>query len=158
MNDYKGDIKIVYKHYVVHPGSATIPALASCAANRQGKFKKMYQLIWDKGFDAGRNLGQENMDKLAKEAGLDMTKYKADMEGYCKTFIRKDQTDLAKVGARGTPAFFINGRFLSGARPVDQFKAIVDEELKKANDRIAKGTKVQDYYEEWVVKKGKKSL
>lgn len=118
----------------------------------------MYDLIWTKGFDAGRNLGRENMDKLAKEAGLDMTKYKADMEGYCKTFIRKDQADLAKVGARGTPAFFINGRFLSGARPVGQFKAIVDQELKKANDRIAKGTKVQDYYNEWVVKKGKKSL
>ena len=118
----------------------------------------MYDLIWEKGYSAGRNLGRENMDKLAKEAGLDLTKYKADMAGYCKTFIRKDQADVARVGARGTPAFFINGRFLSGARPVGQFKAIIDQELKKANAAIAKGTKVEDYYNEFVVKKGKKTL
>ncbi len=118
----------------------------------------MYQLIWDKGFDAGRDLSQKNMDKLAAEAGLNMAKFKTDSEGVCKKIIRQDQADMAKVGTTGTPAFYINGRFLSGARPIDQFKTIIDEELKKANERIAKGTPVNNYYNEWVVKKGKKSL
>jgi len=33
------------------------------------------------------------------------------------------------VGVNGTPAFFINGRMLSGAQPFDKFKEVIDEEL-----------------------------
>lgn len=144
---------------MVHPQQATIPALAACAADRQGKFKEMSKLIWEKGFKAGRNLSQENMDKLAGEVGLDMKKYKADSDGACKDIVRKDQAELAQVGVGGTPAFFINGRFLSGARPIEQFKALIDEELKKANERIGKeGTTAANYYEKWVMEKGEKKL
>ncbi|HUH04378.1 MAG TPA: DsbA family protein [Kofleriaceae bacterium] len=156
--DYNNEIKVVFKNLIVHPGTATIPALASCAANLQGKFEPMYDLIWEKGFNAGRNLSQDNMEKLAGELGLNMSKFKADMEGDCKKIVEQEQSEMRAVGARGTPAFFINGRFLSGAQPIENFKAIIDDELKKANDRIAKGTSVENYYEEWVMKKGKKTL
>ncbi len=144
----------------MHPQAATIPAHAACAAHLQGKFPEMEKLIWEKGFSAGRNLSAENMEKLAKEAGLNMSKFKSDMNGdVCKNTVRKDQAQLAQVGARGTPAFFINGRFLSGAQPIDRFKALVDEELKKANDRIKKGeAKVGDYYEKFVLAKGEKKV
>ena len=145
---------------MVHPQHATIPALAACAADRQGKFHEMMKLIWEKGFKAGRNLSQENMDKLAGEVGLDMKKFKADVEGAaCKDKVRQDQAELAQVGVGGTPAFFINGRFLSGARPIEQFKALIDEELKKANERIGKeGTTAANYYDKWVMEKGEKKL
>ena len=42
-----------------------------------------------------------------------------------------ESPEAEKVGNRGTPGFFINGRPLSGAKPVDAFRAIIDEELKK---------------------------
>jgi len=156
---YPKDLKIVYKHFVVHPQQATIPALAACAADKQGKFHQMYEAIWEKGFNAGRNLSQENMDKLAQEVGLNVQKYKADMDGECKNIIRQDQQQLASVGVGGTPAFFVNGRFLSGARPPEQFKALIDEELKKANERVGKeGTTASNYYQKWVMEKGKKAL
>jgi len=156
---YPKDLKIVYKHFVVHPQQATIPALAACAADKQGKFHQMYEAIWEKGFNAGRNLSQENMDKLAQEVGLNVQKYKADMDGECKNIIRQDQQQLASVGVGGTPAFFVNGRFLSGARPPEQFKALIDEELKKANERVGKeGTTAANYYQKWVMEKGKKTL
>lgn len=159
LKDYEGDIKVVYKNYVVHPQVATTPALAGCAAARQGKFKEMEHLIWEKGFKANRNLGADNMEAIAKEVGLDMNKFKADMNGAeCKKTIQTDQAQLAAVGARGTPAFFINGRFLSGAQPIDRFKALVDEELKKANENIKKGAKVETYYDEFVFKKGEKKI
>lgn len=160
MKDYKGDVKVVYKHYVVHPQIATKPALAACAAHKQGKFAEMEKLLWEKGYKAGRNYSDENIEKIAKEAGLDMKKFKADMNSdACKKYIQKDQAELARVGARGTPAFFINGRFLSGAQPIDRFKAIIDEELKKANERIKKGeATVENYYQKFVLEKGKKSL
>ncbi len=119
----------------------------------------MKDIIFEKGFNAGRNLSQENMDKLAGEVGLNMQKFKADSEGDCKKIIREDQQQMAMVGVGGTPAFFVNGRFLSGARPVEQFKALIDEELKKANERIGKeGTTAGNYYQKWVLEKGKKSL
>lgn len=157
--DYGDDVRIVYKHYVLHPQSGTIPSLAACAAGKQGKFEPMYELIWTKGFKAGRNLGLDNMQKLAQEVGLDMNKFKADMDGPCKQLIAQDQAEVAKVGTSGTPAFYINGRFLSGAQPVASFKALIDEELKKANDRIAKGeATAANYYDEFVLKRGLKEV
>ena len=54
---------------------------------------------------------------------------------------------LAKLGVGATPAFFINGRFLSGAQPAAAFSALIDEEMKKANDAIKKGVKAKDYYD-----------
>ncbi len=149
---------MVFKHYVVHPQTATLPARAACAGHLQGKFSEMEKLIWEKGYNAGRNFSQDNLDSMAKELGLNMDKFKSDMSGECAQVVQKDQRELAQVGARGTPAFFINGRFLSGAQPIDRFKAVIDQELKKANERIEKGTPVEKYYDEWVLKKGLKKL
>jgi protein-disulfide isomerase len=158
--DYGDDVKVVYKNYVVHPQTATTPALASCAAHKQGKYKEMAALIWEKGFNANRNLGADNMEAIAKELGLDMNRFKADMNGdACKKEVQTDQAQLAAVGTRGTPAFYINGRFLSGAQPIDRFKSIIDEELNKANERIKKGeATVDNYYAKFVVQAGKKKL
>jgi protein-disulfide isomerase len=152
--DYGNDVKVVYKNFVVHPQTATDPALASCAAHRQGKYKEMKELLWEKAYKANRNFARDNLEAL----GLDMAKYKADMDGACKEIIQKEQKELSAVGVRGTPAFYINGRYLSGAQPIDRFKAVIDEELKKANDAVSKGTSVDAYYSEAVLKKGKKSL
>ena len=59
------------------------------------------------------------------------------------------------MGVTGTPAFFINGRFLSGAQPFPAFQALIDEELKKAK---AAGIAQAEYYQKAVVDKGAKSL
>ena len=81
VKDYPKDVKVVYKHFVVHPQHATTPALAACAAHRQNKFAKMEKLIWEKGFNANRNLSKENMVALAKEAGLNMDQFQKDLDG-----------------------------------------------------------------------------
>lgn len=161
--DYKGQIKIAFRHYVVHPGTADIPARAACAAGRQGKFRKMMDRIFDHGFLAGRNLSQANMIKQARRLKLNRKKFLADMRGPCVQVVQNDQRQLAKFGVRGTPSFFINGRFLSGAQPINRFKTVIDEELRKAKQRI-RGTKKQrrallrSYYQTWVVTKGKPRL
>jgi protein-disulfide isomerase len=56
--DYGDDLRIVKKQYVVHPQTATLPALAACAANRQGKYTQMEEGLWVKGFEADRNFSQ----------------------------------------------------------------------------------------------------
>jgi protein-disulfide isomerase len=159
MADYKGEVRIVYKHLLIHPGVAATPAYASCAAHMQGKFKPMYDLIWSKGFEANRNLSRDKMVALADELKLDMRKFEADMDGEaCKQRVAQDQQELQRVGARGTPAFFINGRYLSGAQPIENFKAIVDDELAKTNARVGKGASPATYYRDWVLQKGKKVI
>ncbi len=157
LETYKDDVRIVYKQSVLHPNTATVPALASCAAGLQGKFSEFEKRMWDDGFPK-RKFGQETMDAYAKEIGLDMNKYKVDSEGPCKKYIAQDRQELVKLNARGTPAFFINGRFVSGARPFEAFKTVIDQELAKANKAIASGTSLANYYDSFVVKKGKKTL
>jgi len=174
---YGNDLRIVFKQLIVHPQPATAGALAVCAANKQGKFLQMDQLLWDKGFKA-RQYDKDATDGgqtqkcwespagcpiilgFAQELGLNADKLKADMkgEGDCWKLIQKDQRDLQVLGVGGTPAFFINGRFLSGAQPMDKFVALIDEEMKKANEKIQAGTPAASYYQQVVLDKGLKQL
>jgi len=155
---YGKDLRIVYKHYIVHPDTATVPAHAACAAAKQGKFAPMYEAIFTKGFQQNRELGRDKMLELARSLRLKMRKFKADMDSQeCKDRVINDQAAMAKIGVRGTPAFFINGRFLSGAQPVDRFTTVIDEELAKATQAIAAGTPQKRYYES-IVAAGKTSL
>jgi protein-disulfide isomerase len=172
---YGNDLRIVFKQLVVHPQQATSGALAVCAANKQGKFLQMDQLLWDKGFK-GRQFDKDATDGgqtqrcwesaagcpiilgFAQELGLNADKLKADMKGDCQQLLQKDMRDLQALGVSATPAFFNNGRYLSGAQPIDQFVTLIDEELKKANERVQAGTPAASYYQQFVLDKGLKQL
>ena len=95
---------------------------------------------------------------FAKELQLDVEKFKADMKGQCQQLVQKDMRELQQVGVGGTPAFFVNGRYLSGMMPVERFAPVIDEELKKADAAIAAGTPKKEYYKQMVLDKGLKSL
>jgi predicted DsbA family dithiol-disulfide isomerase len=156
---YGRDLRIVYKHFIVHPQQAMAPALAACAAHLQGRHEVMEPLIWERGFENNRDLSEANMKRIARDVGLDMARFERDMSGdTCRERIREDQEMLARVGARGTPTFFINGRVLVGARPVEHFRALIDEELEKARERVEAGTSRSDYYRTWVLERGAPSL
>ena len=172
---YPSDVRVVHKQFVVHPQVATAGALAVCAANKQGKFLQMDQLLWDKGFKA-RQYDKDATDGgqtqrcwesaagcpiilgFAQELGLNADKLKADMKGECQQLLQKDMKELQALGVSATPAFFINGRYLSGAQPLDQFVLLVDEELKKANEKIQAGMPAASYYQQVVLDKGLKQL
>lgn len=159
LDEYGDDVRVVYKTFLVHPEVARTPALAACAANLQGKFAAMEPLIWDKGFKA-RKLDAEHMESLAREIGLDIDRFKSDMNGpECAKQIVTDHRELAQVGVSGTPAIYVNGRWLdSRHRNKESLKQLIDEELAKAKKRIADGTPAGEYYAEWVEKKGDKKL
>jgi hypothetical protein len=72
--------------------------------------------------------------------------------------VQTDMKDLQKFGVGATPSFFVNGRFMSGAMPIDNFVTLIDEELKKANERVQQGTPAAEYYNQWVIAKGQKTL
>ncbi|HEX3760908.1 MAG TPA: DsbA family protein [Kofleriaceae bacterium] len=164
---YPNDLRIVYKQFVVHPQTATSGALAVCAADKQGKFKELDTLLWDKGFNARQFDPNSCWDApagcplvvgFAKDLGLDVEKFKADMKGDCQKLVQKDMRDLTALGVGSTPTFFINGRYMVGAAPTDAFVQLVEEELKKANEQIAAGTPAASYYQQAVLDKGLKQL
>jgi protein-disulfide isomerase len=127
--DYKGKIKLAFKHQPLpfHP-NAKPAATAAMAAHEQGKFWEMH----DKLFSNQRALDRASLEKYAEELKLDMGKFKAALDsGKFNEMIEADSAEGSRVGANGTPTFFINGRTLVGAQPIDAFKRVIDEELKK---------------------------
>jgi protein-disulfide isomerase len=138
MKDYASDVQLAFKHNPLPFHQQAMPAaLAAEAARAQGKFWEMH----DKLFKNQTNLQRADLDKYAQEIGLNMGKYKEAMEKeQGKDRIKSDMAEAEKFGARGTPNFFINGRNFRGAQPVEAFKAVIDEEIKKADAKIASGT------------------
>lgn len=153
--EYGNDLKVVYKSFVVHRHNAFPPAYAACAAHRQGKFKEMHDAIWTRGFENSRKLDAAHMETLAASIGLDVTKFRADAASQgCKDEVDEDMAQLRKIGVRGTPTFYINGRPLIGAQPIDRFRTLIDEELAKAR----KSAVPVDKYYDHIVKTGVRSL
>jgi protein-disulfide isomerase len=119
-------------------------AEAAMAANAQGKFWQMH----DKLFANQQALDRPSLEKYAQDIGLNMAKFKAAMDGHVyKDQIEKDSKEGSANGANGTPAFFINGQFLSGAQPFDSFKKVIDAEIVKADALIKKGTSMDKLYQ-----------
>ncbi|NUN16175.1 MAG: thioredoxin domain-containing protein [Myxococcales bacterium] len=134
---YPNDVAVYFFHnpLAFHP-NAMPAAKASMAAHKQGKFWEMH----DKMFENQRELTQENFDKWAGELGLDMNKFKADMnDPAIETEIKRQQSAMVALGARGTPGFFVNGEALKGAQPFDNFKAAIDKHIAAVDKLIAGG-------------------
>lgn len=155
--DYGADLRIVYKHIVVHRNRATAPALAACAAHQQKKYFDMEAILWGEAFDK-RTWDADSMRDHAESLGLDMKRYDRDIEGTCPKIVAAEHAEMNKLGARGTPSVFINGRFLSGAHPIGRFKTLIDQELAKANAVIKNRKQQRGYYRKHVLGQGKKSL
>lgn len=128
--------------------------MAACAAEEQGKFEEMSEGIW-KAVEE-RQITEERMTAIAQEIGLDMAKYQADSKGeQCMQWIQQSQEMLSGFGVSGTPAFFVNGRYLSGAQPLPAFDKLIQEELEKAKKA---GVPAGEYYDKVIVAQGLKEL
>ncbi len=146
MKDYGNDVQVAFRHLPLPFHDNAMPAAeASEAAKEQGKFWEMH----DKLFANQQNLGRADLEKYAQEIGLNMGKFKAALDSHkFKDKIKRDSDDAEKYGARGTPNFFINGRNLRGAQPVEAFKATIDEEIKKADEKLKAGVSRANLYAE----------
>lgn len=101
---------------------------AAEAAHRQGKFWEMHDLI----FANPQQLDPPQFEKYAQQLGLDVARFRNDAASMdVRSRVDADAREAAGLGVTGTPGFFINGRFLSGAKPYEEFKRLVDEELAR---------------------------
>lgn len=100
---------------------------ASECAHEQDKFWEYH----DKLFENQQALDISNLKKYAKGLKLDEDKFNDCLDsGKYEDEVKKDMQDGISYGVQGTPAFFINGKLISGAQPYENFKVIIDEELR----------------------------
>ena len=133
--EFGSQVKIAWRHYPL-PFHQDAP-LASEAA-QEAFAQKGNKGFWDfhkKLFDAQGNpdgLKRDNLEKIAQELGLDMAKFKQALDSRKhKAKVDADMKLAQKAGISGTPAFVINGYFLSGAQPYPAFKKLITQALKE---------------------------
>ena len=125
VEESNGKVKLAFKQYPLpgHP-KAREAAKAAIAAQKQGKFWEMHDLLFEK----QEELQRANFDDYAKKIGLDMAKFRADMAS--KETEQKLAADIAEGRAAGvdsTPSIYVNDRRY--IFPPDKLGDYVREEL-----------------------------
>jgi predicted DsbA family dithiol-disulfide isomerase len=151
---YGNDVRFVFRPFVVHEAAADA-SLAACAADHQGHFTEASDALWATAFDK-RAYDRASVEAaVASLPGIDRGRLRSDMDGDCKAVLDSERASLLALGVNATPQVWVNGRPVPGGyKPLEGLKALLDEELARARQRIAAGTPATDYYAEWVVKKG----
>jgi len=122
-------VSIVWKHYPLdmHP-NAKPAALAAEAASSQGKFWEYH----DKLFANQSKLALDNLKQYAKDLNLDTAQFDKDLlDPGKKKRVDDDLAEARSLAITGTPAFFVNGRFLNGAKPFAEFAKVINAELQR---------------------------
>ncbi len=131
LKNYEGKIRLVYRDYPFQTSGSLVAALAGQCMNDQGKFWEFHDLT----FKNQQALTREQFISYAEQLGVDVATFTTclDSQKYMDK-VRKDVADAQTLGVNGTPAFFVNGRFISGAQPYTFFASYIDEELGKLNE------------------------
>lgn len=144
MERYPNDVRLVYVQRPLaslHP-KARDASKAAVAAAQQGKFWEYHEKLFLRRLDTFAQF-----EALAGELGLDVAKFRADYESEeVGKLLAADQKLADQYGINGTPAFFINGRYLSGAANFVTFDEIVRERLEEAQQLVANGTAPSEVY------------
>lgn len=110
--------------------------LASVVADKQGKFWEFH----DRLFAEQKNLTFDAFKRHAEAIGMDVAEFEKEFFNLDnKKPVDADMEEAKKLGVTGTPAFFINGRFLNGAKPFEDFAKLINEELTKKGIPIPEG-------------------
>ena len=118
------------KHPNARRGSEYFEAIAMQDQGKAYKFKALVFANQKETYGDAEKL----YEKLAKEAGADVAKVKADLKAKgsdITSIINKDMEEAGKFGFQGTPGYLINGVSLKGAYPFEEFKKIIDKHLGK---------------------------
>jgi protein-disulfide isomerase len=127
---YQGKIRLVVRDFPLegHPRAMPAARAAHCA-DEQGKFWDYHRAL----LTGAGDFSDEDFKTRAAALGLDTGKFETCLQSpRHDESIRASVADGARIGVTGTPAFFINGRLLFGARPIEQFQEVIDAELAAA--------------------------
>jgi predicted DsbA family dithiol-disulfide isomerase len=131
---YGDKIRLVFRQFpltAIHPNAQKAAEASLCAAGQQ-KFWEMHDLL----FQNQSYLSVQDLKNRADRLGLDVTAFNACLDGgKSAAIVHEDLAAGFRAGAEGTPASFVNGRFIGGNVPLDELSALIDDELGRKSSR-----------------------
>ncbi len=133
MKAYGTRVKLVWRDLPLpmHPDAPLAAQAGREAFKQKGStgFWQMHGLM----FGNQQDLSRATLDGHAQKIGLDMTKWKLALDtGAHKAAVDADSAVANAAGIHGTPAFVINGYFISGAQPLAKFRKVIERALAEA--------------------------
>ncbi len=128
LQSYDGEVRLVFKHMPlgIHPEALNAARAAYCA-DRQGQFWGYHDRLFESG-----QLDIESLRQQAVRIGLKTTEFDRCLESDgSRAAVLADMLQAKRANVQGTPSFFVNGRLLRGARGIEDFKKVIDEELER---------------------------
>lgn len=129
---YPDDVRLVYKHFPLSFHRQARPAaVAALAANEQGRFWEMHDLL----FANQAELEGVDIIELAREAGLDVARFKADLQAKQEAYDQRITADYREglgVDVRGTPTIYVNGKKLR-ERSIEAISAQIEGALRESS-------------------------
>lgn len=142
---YGQDLRVVYKAFPLdmHP-HALVAAMAARSAHAQGRFWAFH----DRLHESKEELTPEALLRHAQASGLDMRALLRDIDTLeYASAVRRDLREGRRLGISSTPTFFVNGRMIAGAKPYEDFVALIDDELQRTKAWRDEGVAAAELYE-----------
>ncbi len=129
---YPESLRLIHRHLPLSMhAEARGAAEAAVCAEAQQRFWDYHDLL----FANQRALGRDALLDYARQLGLDVETFESCLNSeQTVARVEEDMRAAREAGASGTPAFFINGIMLSGAQPIEEFEALVEEELQRPGE------------------------
>lgn len=126
-----GKVRFVYKHFAILGAESNRAAEASECAAEQGQFWPFHDLVFADQYANHSTLTEDKLISQAAEIGLDTTTFSQCLtSGRYTNQIRQESLSVQSMGVRGTPAFLVNGVFISGAQPYEIFQQVIEQQLQ----------------------------
>ena len=126
LSKYASDITLYFKHFPISSNNALNAANAAAAAQNQGKFWQFSDKVWEN----SEHLSPAVLEGLAKEIGLDFSRWYGDVgSDDVRAHVQRDKTEARSLEIRRTPAIFINGRRYTDEPDLSSLEDWIDEEL-----------------------------
>ena len=128
LEKYPTELRVVFKNFPIRSHKyAFTSAMAALAAGQQGKIWEFH----DELFKNYHRLNDQKIQEIVKQLNLDQTKFNGDTKSPVEAArVRQDYEEGIRLGVRGTPTVFINGKQFRKKRSMKSMEAVIDEELK----------------------------
>jgi protein-disulfide isomerase len=138
---YGDRIRRVWKHLPLSIHEQAPKAhLASMAAARQGKFWEFHRKL----YADGAGLQPDDLRQYAFDLGLEMQRFEEDWaDPELRKVVERDMTEAVAIDLTATPGFFINGRYVRGARPFEVFAEVINDELEKLGQPVPEEARIE---------------
>jgi protein-disulfide isomerase len=129
LSQYPGKVRFVHREYLLGKPRSRAAARAARCAGEQGKFWDYHRSL----LEAPGDMGDEDLQRRAAGLGLNAGNFSACVASdRFDAAIDKSTASASSLGIDSTPTFFVNGRRLVGVQSGEQFREVIDAELKKS--------------------------